>query len=246
MGRLIVFLLLAWANQRACAQNLEWLSDVQAAKDKAKQENKLVLLDFTGSDWCPWCIKLRSEVFDKAEFAEYAQSKLVIMEVDFPHSKPMALLQRQGNRQLAKSYHVHGYPTIIVFNPDGHQVSEIGYVSGGPKAFITRLESIPRIVNVSAPTSPREPELEVPRKPVTFSPIPPAVPIHYGALALKAISGPKDRRIVLINNASMLAGETARVRVDDRDVVVCCTEIREDSVLVTCDGKPLELRLGKH
>ena len=51
-------------------------------------------------------------------------------------------------------------------------------------------------------------------------------------------------RMVLINNATMVAGETAKVRAQDQDVVVCCKEIREDSVLITCDGKPMELKLG--
>jgi hypothetical protein len=79
---------------------------------------------------------------------------------------------------------------------------------------------------------------------VTFKPVPPTVPIHYGPLALKAISGTKERRMVLINNASMMAGETAKVRAQDQEVVVCCKEIREDSVLITCDGRPMELNLA--
>jgi hypothetical protein len=80
---------------------------------------------------------------------------------------------------------------------------------------------------------------------VTFVPIPPEVPNRYGALALKSISGTKERRMVLINNASMMTGETAKVKVEDHDVVVSCKEIRDNSVLITCDGKEMELKLGK-
>src|SRR5512140_2965556 len=65
---------------------LSWMTDVPKALEKAKTENKLVMLDFTGSDWCGWCIKLNKEVFSKPEFIEYAAKNLVAVEVDFPRS----------------------------------------------------------------------------------------------------------------------------------------------------------------
>jgi thioredoxin-related protein len=245
MGRFLTLLvLLGWGCQSLRSQNLEWLSDVQMAKDKAQQENKFVLLNFTGSDWCQACIRLRNEVFDKPEFAEYAQAKLVLVELDFPRNRPMAHLQKEANVRLARTYRIGGYPTLIVLNPAGVEWARVSYVPGGPAAFIAQLEreaSISRIL--SPPTAPeREPP---PRKPVTWTPPPPPVPIQYGPLALKAISGSKDRRMVLINNASLMAGETNKVRTQDKEVVVVCKEIREDSVLITCDGKPMELKLPK-
>ena len=118
----------------------------------------------------------------------------------------------------------------------------MGYVAGGPAGFISALGPIARAQIVSAPPPPREPEPR--RRPATFTPIAPTVPIHYGALALKAISGTQTRRMVLINNASLMTGETAKVKVEDHDVAVCCKEIRDDSVLITCDGQPMELKLG--
>jgi thioredoxin-related protein len=246
MRRLILLIILSCAGQRAWSEPLEWLTDARAAQEKAKRENKLVLLDFTGSDWCGWCMKLKSEVFDKPEFAQFANANLVLVEVDFPHRKAMAHLQQEANAQLDKTYRITGYPTIIVLNPDGRQVGRLGYVSGGPAAFIEKLTGLERTAKISAASAPTRPapEPERPRKPVTFQPVPPAVPIHYGPLALKAISGTKERRMVLINNASMMAGETAKVRTQDQEVVVCCKEIREDSVLITCDGRPMELNLA--
>jgi hypothetical protein len=119
----------------------------------------------------------------------------------------------------------------------------MGYVPGGTSAFISQLGPIANAQIVSVPPPSSDPESR--RKPVTFVPIPPATPIHYGALTLKSISGTKERRIVLINNASLMTGETAKVKSEDHDVVVCCKEIRDDSVLITCDGKPMELKLGK-
>ena len=65
-------------------EELQWLTDVPKAQAQAKSEKKLVMLDFTGSDWCGWCIKLHNEVFSKPEFSEYAKKNLVLVEVDFP------------------------------------------------------------------------------------------------------------------------------------------------------------------
>jgi protein disulfide-isomerase len=243
MRHLILLIILAWT-QLSRAESLEWLGDLETAKERAKQENKFIMVYFTGSDWCPWCKKLSGEVFNQPEFADFARAKLVLVEVDFPRYQPIGHLQQQANVALKKSYHVSGYPTAVILNPDGHEIHRVGYVAGGPGAFISQLGAIARSAPIiQSPPQPSQPEPR--RKPVTFVPIPPATSIHYGALALKSISGPQNRRMVLINNASMMTGETAKVKVEDHDVVVCCKEIRDDSVLVTCDGNPMELKLGK-
>lgn len=230
-------------SQTVRSQNVEWLTDAVAAQGKAKAENKLVLLDFTGSDWCSWCMKLKREVFDQPEFAQFAQSKLVMVEVDFPHHRTLPQVQQQSNARLKHTYGIAAYPTIILLNENGKQVGRMGYVAGGPAAFIAHLE---KVTGRKTPVShaPQASEPERPRKPVAWNPPPPPVAIHYGPLALKSISGTRDRRIVLINNATMMAGETAKVRAEDREVVVHCKEVREDSVLITCDGKEMELKLG--
>ncbi len=64
-----------------------WLSDYKKAQQEAKANNKLVLLDFTGSDWCGWCMKLNKEVFSQPQFKDYASKALVLLEVDFPRQK---------------------------------------------------------------------------------------------------------------------------------------------------------------
>jgi thioredoxin-related protein len=242
MLSLIVLILVAFT-QLSHADGLEWLSDLEAGKDRAKQENKFILLCFSGSDWCPACQKLKSEVFDQPEFADFARPKFVLVEADLPRYRPIGHLQLQANKALEKSFHVSSVPTVVVLTPDGQEIHRLGYVPGGPAGFISQLGPIAKAQIVRPPPPSSEPERR--RKPVTFTPIPPAVPIHYGALALKAISGPKDRRMVLINNASLMTGETAKVKVEDHDVVVCCKEIRQDSVLITCDGSQMELKLGK-
>jgi thioredoxin-related protein len=244
MRRLFLFILLLWAGLLQ-AENLEWLGDLGRAQEKAKAEGKFVMLDFTGSDWCPWCIRLKREVFDKSEFAAFAQEKLVLVEVDFPKQKMIAHLQKQANAQLERRFHVTGYPTIVMLGPDGEQVGRFGYVPGGPPRFIDKAQSFMKRAKQPASTAAAAEPVEPRRKPFVFSLPPPTAPMHYGPLALKGISGPKERRIVLINNASLMKGETAKVRAEDRDVVIFCKDIREDSVLVTCDGKELELKLAQ-
>src|SRR5215831_4223183 len=96
------------------ANALEWLTDLPTALARAKRENKAVLLDFTGSDWCGWCMKLKSEVFDQFDFAVYANAHLIMVEVDFPKRKALRLQQIIDNQNLAAKYHIEGYPTIIV------------------------------------------------------------------------------------------------------------------------------------
>jgi len=225
---------------------VEWLSDAGMAQAKAKAENKLTLLDFTGSDWCSWCMKLKREVFDQPDFAQFAQARLVMVEVDFPHNRTLSQLQQHANARLKHIYGISAYPTIILLNEDGRRIGRMGYVAGGPAAFIAQLEKVTgRKIPATREITPSiARESETPRKPVAWNPPPPAAAIHYGPLALKSISETKDRRIVLINNATLTTGETAKVRAEDKDVVVRCREIREDSVLITCDGKEMELKLG--
>ena len=114
----------------------------EQGQQEAKANNKLVLLDFTGSDWCGWCVLLDREVFSKPQFKEYASKNLVLIEIDFPKRKPVPDALRKQNVVLARRYQIQGFPTIIVLNGDGQMVGELGYVKGGPAAFIAELEKL--------------------------------------------------------------------------------------------------------
>ena len=119
-----------------------WSDDYEKALAQAKKENKKVLLDFTGSDWCGWCIKLDREVFSKPEFKEYADKNLVLLEVDFPKRKELTATQKAHNMELAEQYGVQGFPTIIVLNGEGRKVGELGYMPGGPSTFLAELDKL--------------------------------------------------------------------------------------------------------
>jgi len=118
-----------------------WGTDLEAALAKAKKEKKHVLLDFTGSDWCKECIKLKKEVFDTKEFADYAAKNLVLVEVDFPRNKKQSAEIAKSNQALKEKYKADGFPNIIILNADGKEVSRtVGNILDGPKAWLAEFE----------------------------------------------------------------------------------------------------------
>ena len=120
-----------------------WMTDFEKAKAAAKEQDKHILIDFSGSDWCGWCIKLDDEVFQKAAFKDYAKDNLVLMLADFPSdkSKVSAEVQKQ-NDKLAKEFGVSGFPTVFVLGPDGKIVGKTGYQAGGPEAYVEHIKKI--------------------------------------------------------------------------------------------------------
>ena len=142
MKKILVGLYATLALMSAGAEELQWLTDVPKAVQQAKAENKLVLLDFTGSDWCGWCIKLNKEVFSQPEFADYAKKNLVLVEVDFPRRKEQSAELKKANQALQEKYKIEGYPTLILLNTEGKQVGQMGYQPGGPKPFVADLDKV--------------------------------------------------------------------------------------------------------
>jgi thioredoxin-related protein len=127
----------------AHAQEGHWLTDYKQALSQSKSSGKNMLLDFTGSDWCPWCIKMDKEVLDTKEFKDYADKNLVLMLVDFPQSKQLPQKEQDQNDQLQKTYAAEGFPTFILVDKDGKVIGQqVGYLEGGPAAFIAKLESL--------------------------------------------------------------------------------------------------------
>jgi len=141
MKKIALGLIACLALLQAGAEELEWLTDLPKAEAQAKKENKLVMLDFTGSDWCGWCIKLNKDVFSKPEFIKYAKENLVLVEVDFPNHKEQSAEQKKANVALREKYGVKAYPTIIVLNAEGKNVGRLGYMDS-PKPFIDKLEEM--------------------------------------------------------------------------------------------------------
>ena len=120
----------------------DWETDFKKASSAAKGSGKYIMLDFSGSDWCGWCIKLEKEVFSQDAFKDFAEKNLVCVLVDFPQKKRQTREQEQQNRDLATKYGIRGYPTIIILSPDGEPVGKTGYLQGGPWKYAQHLNEI--------------------------------------------------------------------------------------------------------
>lgn len=119
-----------------------WITDYSAALQQAKSDKTKVFLFFTGSDWCGWCVRLKKEVLSQPEFLAYAQSKLVLVDIDFPKRAPQPESLKQQNEQLAGQYGIEGFPTVVVLNSSGREIGRLGYQQGGPSAYIASLEKL--------------------------------------------------------------------------------------------------------
>lgn len=127
------------AEQRV--SELPWATNLPSALVQAKAENKIVLLDFTGSDWCVWCMKFDNDVLSKPEFAAYAKTNLVMVMLDFPNAIKQSEALKKSNRELQEEFKIDGFPTYVALDADGKEIGrQVGYLSGGPEAFIAEFK----------------------------------------------------------------------------------------------------------
>ncbi|MEC8190353.1 MAG: thioredoxin family protein [Verrucomicrobiota bacterium] len=119
-----------------------WELNFEQAQARAKAENKPMLLDFTGSDWCGWCIRLDKEVFSQPEFKAYAAESLVLVELDFPRGKKQSAEIKAQNKALAKKYSIRGYPTIVLLTAEGELIERTGYQRGGAANYVAHIKEI--------------------------------------------------------------------------------------------------------
>jgi len=122
--------------------NGEWLSDFEAAKKTAAEKKLPILADFSGSDWCGWCIKLDSEVFSKKEFKEFARDNLVLFLADFPRAKNQDEKIKKQNAELMKKHEVQGFPTVLLMDAEGKVFARTGYERGGAAAYVEHLKKL--------------------------------------------------------------------------------------------------------
>ena len=139
---LAAFVALMFAALQALA-GPKWYTDLDEAKAVAAKENKPLLVDFTGSDWCGYCIKLHAEVFDKPEFEAFAKN-YVLVELDFPSKKPQPPEEKAKNKATQAKFGVSGFPTVLLLDAKTGEAygRQSGYGPGsGPKAYIEKLSA---------------------------------------------------------------------------------------------------------
>lgn len=138
---LFIFLFTSCNNGQSTSDALNWENNLDKAIQQAKKENKAVLVNFTGSDWCIWCKRLSSEVFQQKEFKNYADENLVLVMLDFPKDKPQSAETQSYNQNLAQKYGIQGFPTILIFDSQGKLAGQTGYLPGGPEKYIENIKS---------------------------------------------------------------------------------------------------------
>ncbi len=120
-----------------------WVTDFEKAKQTAAAEGKDLLLDFTGSDWCGWCIKLRKEVFDLDAFKAAAPKNFILVELDFPQNKTKLSKETQEqNAKLQQQFGIQGFPSIVLTDAQGRPYAQTGYQPGGPEKYLPHLEEL--------------------------------------------------------------------------------------------------------
>jgi thiol-disulfide isomerase/thioredoxin len=122
-----------------------WQTDWQAAKDAAAKDGRDILVDFTGSDWCGWCIRLDKEVFSQEAFTTYAAASLVLMEVDFPRKKELPPELKAQNQALQEQFGVTGFPSLFLTDAQGCPFGRTGYKAGGADAYVAHLKELVQV-----------------------------------------------------------------------------------------------------
>jgi len=149
MKKTLLTLLFILGSYAVEAQELVWNNNLKNSIEISNKTKKPLLLFFTGSDWCGWCIRLQTEVFKTPEFKKWANENVVLVELDFPRRTVLAPEITEQNNQLQQFFAVQGYPTVWFVNAsnsDGKvnidKLGNTGYLAGGPKVWLETANGI--------------------------------------------------------------------------------------------------------
>lgn len=136
------FLLVCSTAMTSLAGEGGWMTSLEDAKAEASKRQVPILVDFSGSDWCGWCIKLDKEVFSQKAFKEYADKNLVLLLADFPRKSKLPEKISAQNSKLAEQFNIEGFPTVLILNAQGKEMARTGYQPGGADAYVKHLKSL--------------------------------------------------------------------------------------------------------
>lgn len=109
------------------AGGLKWFTMYKDAVEDAKERDTVLLVNFTGSDWCHWCFKLDEDVFSKDDFHKWQEENVTLLMIDFPQNIVLTEEQKSHNQMLASMYGIQGFPTIVILSADGSYLGRTGY-----------------------------------------------------------------------------------------------------------------------
>jgi protein disulfide-isomerase len=145
-----VFIVFSYVNNSIASDKIKsdpktnkvvWHTNLEKAIEIAEKENKPILMQFSGSDWCHFCIRLNEEVLKQKEFVDYAKENMILVNIDFPLSIQQTDEVKNYNQEMLKKYGVRGYPTVLLLDKSGKVVYETGFRPGGVAAYITHIKN---------------------------------------------------------------------------------------------------------
>ncbi len=142
VNRWILAAVLAALVGSACAASEGWTDDFDAAKRLAAESDRDMLVNFTGSDWCGWCVKLRQDVFSQKAFLRDAPRSFVLVELDYPRQKVLSEAVKKQNELLGQQFDVRRYPTIMLCDARGVPYAQTEYRKDGPEAYLEHLNQL--------------------------------------------------------------------------------------------------------
>jgi len=119
-----------------------WTEDWETAISAAQEMQRPILVNFTGSDWCVWCMRLKDEVFSQEEFQSYAKDNLIMLKLDFPREIKQSDELKKQNNDLLQEFGVQGFPTILLLNGEGKEIARTGYQRGGVSSYVKHLQQL--------------------------------------------------------------------------------------------------------
>ena len=113
------------------------------AEAEARRHGKPIMIFFTGSDWCGWCMRLDEEVLSTSEFRTWSRENVVLVKADFPHHRELSAAEEQAADRLSKTYKIEGFPTVVFVNEiGGPAIGTLGYQEGGAQAWLQSADRI--------------------------------------------------------------------------------------------------------
>ena len=149
--RLVLGILGTLAAPQVDAAN--WHSTWEAAKAEAEASGRVILVNFTGSDWCPACIQLRSSALSTPQFQSFADQKLILLEVDFPRGRAIPAAQRQANERLASQDGITAFPTLLLVGVNGRALAKVPAYPSGPQLVAALSQNLAPIEGPDGPVT---------------------------------------------------------------------------------------------
>lgn len=120
--------------------SIAWTENYEEGVARAKKEHKPIFLFFTGSDWCPWCMRFEKEILKTAEFTHLLGRELIFIKADFPQNISQNATIEEQNEALKVHYGIKGFPTVILLDQNSNEIARMGYEKIGGKAYAEKVQ----------------------------------------------------------------------------------------------------------